>query len=106
MLSTYLYFKLIVLILSLPTQDIPWDANFDWVLEVIWICSQGTTDHPLSCTYQTGRRKKTKITTQGKKENNFTENENVSLVRGAGKEEVEITSKIKELFENKVDLVL
>lgn len=56
--DTYLDLKLEVLIFSLPTEDIAWNTNLNWVLEVIWICSQRAGNHSLSKEHQIERTKR------------------------------------------------
>lgn len=55
--DTYLDLKFEVLILALPAEDIAWNTNLNWVLQVVRICSQRARNHPLSKAYQTGRTK-------------------------------------------------
>lgn len=50
--------KLEVLVLPLPAEHIAWNSNFNWVLQVVWICSQRARNHPLSKAHQMGRTKR------------------------------------------------
>lgn len=56
--GTYLDLKLEVLVLPLPAEHIAWNTNFNWVLQVVWICSQRARNHPLSKAHQMGRTKR------------------------------------------------
>ena len=51
-----------MLVLPLAAEDIAGDANFDGVLQVIWICSQRAGNHPLSKAHWMEEQRETKIT--------------------------------------------